>query len=136
MKPELNELLRTSAMQLPGLAAPTAYAQASAGLITLMLMISAAEQDRVADNREMRALFAELGPGVRDAALQARMNAAAATSDASLRISALNAAGGELRKLLIDVQTHAEETGDVDAQKRVWAVLRGYAERHMMMPGM
>ena len=141
MRPEVNQLLQTTGMQLAGIAAPTAYAQGSAGLMTGLLMISAAEYDRaaetrVADNAEMRALFAELAAKVKDAALKTQVEAAAATKDASLRISALNAANAELRKVLIALQTHVEDTGDRDAQKRVWAVLNASAQRRMLAVGM
>jgi hypothetical protein len=141
MRPEVSELLRTTAMQVPGLAAQTAYAQGSAGLITGLLMISAMEYDqaaetRVRDNAEMRALFAELAPGVSDSALRTRVEAAAKTSDASIRISALNAANAELRKVLIALQTHCEEAGDKTAQRCIWNVLKASADRRMLSTAM
>ncbi|HEX2590256.1 MAG TPA: hypothetical protein VHL34_02110 [Rhizomicrobium sp.] len=141
MRPEISELLRTTGMQLPGLAAPTGYAQASAGLITGMLMISAAHYDRAAeirvmDNGEMRALFGTLAGGVKDAGLRASLEAAATSRDESIRVSALNAANAELRKLLIALQTHLEDAGDVDGQKQVWAVLQASAERRMLSVAM
>ncbi len=140
MRPEVSELLRTTALQMPGIAAPTAYGQGSAGLITGLLMISAMEYDRAAevrveDNRDMRALFAELALKVTDPGLRDAVAAAAKGGDASLRISALNAANAELRKTLIALQTHAEESGNVAAQKRVWDVLKASAARRMLSVG-
>src|SRR5690242_15176515 len=113
MRPEVSEILRTSAMQIPGMVAPTAYGLGSAGLMTGLLMISAAHYDRaaeirVADNNEMRALFGELAGRVSDAGLRASLEAAAASRDESIRISALNAANAELRKLLIGLQSYLE----------------------------
>jgi hypothetical protein len=141
MRPEVNQLLQTTGIQLAGIAAPTAYAQGSAGLMTGLLMISAAEYDRaaetrVADNDDMRALFAALAPTVKDAGLRAQVDAAAATKDASIRISALNTANAELRKVLIALHTHVEDAGDREAQKRIWTVLNASAERRMLAVGM
>jgi hypothetical protein len=123
------------------IAVPTAFGLGAAGLITGLLMISAGQYDRAAeirvtDNNEMRALFAELAPGVRDATLRGQVEAAAKTSDASIRISALNTANAGLRKVLIALQSHVEETADRGAQARVWDVLKASAERRMLSPGM
>jgi len=141
MRPDVNEILRTTAMQLPGMVAPTAYGLGSAGLLTGLLMISAGQYDRaaeirVSDNAEMRALFAALAPSLRDAELKADVEAAAKSADPSLRISALNEANAMLRKVLIRLQTHVEETGDRAAQKRLWDVLKASADRRMLAPGM
>ncbi len=140
MRPEVSELLRTTGTQMPGIAAPTAYGQGSAGLLTGLLMISAMEYDRAAevrveDNRDMRALFAELAPKVTDAGLRDAVAAAAKGGDGSLRISALNAANAELRTVLIALQAHVEDAGDVAAQKRVWDVLKASAARRMLSVG-
>lgn len=141
MRPEIGELLRTSAMQLPGMVAPTAYGLGSAGLMTGLLMISAAHYDRAAelrvtDNGEMRALFGELAASVKDAGLRASLEAAAKSRDESIRISVLNAGNAELRKLLIGLQTYLEASGDKAGQKRVWDVLKASAERRMLATAM
>jgi hypothetical protein len=140
MKPDVSQLLQMTGMQVPGLAAQTSYAQGSATLITGLLMMAATEVDRgvenrVTDNAEMRALFAALSAGVKDAALKAEVEAAAKTKDTSLRISALNQDNAALRKVLIKLQTHVEEAGDRDAQKKVWAVLKASAERRILSIG-
>lgn len=141
MRPEISELLRTTAMQLPGMVAPTPYSLGTAAMITGMLMISAQHYDRAAeirvtDNQEMRALFAELAPRVKDIGFKAQVEEAAQTKDASIRISALNAVNAELRKVLIALQTHLEETGDKPGQMRVWDVLKASAERRMLSTAM
>jgi hypothetical protein len=141
MRPEITELLRTTAMQLPGMVVPTPYALGTAGLMTGLLMISAQHYDRaaeirVADNREMRALFAELAPTVNNLVLRGRLEAAAKTTDASIRISVLNAANAELRKQLIALQAYLEAEGDRGGQKRVWEVLKASAERRMLSTAM
>jgi len=141
MRPEISELLRTTGMQVPGMVAPTAYAQGSSTLITGLLMISAGHYDRAAeirvtDNNEMRVLFGELAAGVKDAGLRASLETAAKSHDASIRISALNAANADLRKLLIALQTSLEDAGDKAGQKRAWDVLRASAERRMLSVAM
>src|SRR5207344_3519798 len=103
MRPEISELLRTTATQLPGLVAPTPYSLGTAGLMTGLLMISSQHYDRaaeirVADNQEMRALFGALAPTVNNVVLRGSLEAAARTADPSIRISVLNAANAELRK--------------------------------------
>ena len=84
MKPEVDQILMITAGQImteltPNL--PSHYTQGAAQLAALMAILSAQEYDRAAEiraaeNREMRALFAELAPGVSDAALRAKLEAA------------------------------------------------------------
>jgi hypothetical protein len=140
VKPDVSQLLQMTGMQVPGLAAHTSYAQGSATMITGLLMMAAVEVDRgvenrVTDNAEMRALFASLAPGVKDVALKAEVEAAAKTKDTSLRISALNQDNAGLRKVLIKLQTHVEDAGDREAQKKIWAVLKASAERRILSMG-
>jgi hypothetical protein len=137
MRPEVTQLLQMTGMQLPGLVQPTAFGVGTATLMTGLLMISAQEYDRaaetrVADNAEMRALFANLAPRVKDAALRKELEDAAASKDASLRISVLNAAGEGLRRILIRLQTHAEDEADREAQKQIWDVLKASCDRRML----
>jgi hypothetical protein len=144
MKPEVDQILNTSAMQLIGTIAPllpASYSQSSASLLGFMMMFCAQEYDRAADirfaeNADMRALFGEIASAVSDAALKAKLEAAAKSKDESLKISALDAANHELRKLLIDAQTQIEAQGARDAEKKIWTVLRTAADRRVLkMPG-
>jgi hypothetical protein len=144
MKPEVDQILNTSAMQLIGTIAPllpASYSQSSASLLGFMMMFCAQEYDRAADiraaeNADMRALFADIGGAVKDAALKAKLEAAAKSKDESLKISALDAANHELRKLLIDAQTQIEAQGARDEEKKIWTVLRATADRRVLkMPG-
>ncbi len=85
MKPEVDQILMITAGQIMGELTPNLpshYTQGAAQLAALMAILSAQEYDRAAEiraaeNREMRALFAELAPGVSDAALRAKLEAAA-----------------------------------------------------------
>jgi hypothetical protein len=144
MKPEVDQILNTSAMQLIGGVAPqlsTSYAQSSASLLGFMMMLSAQEYDRAADiraaeNTDLRALFAEIADAVKDHALRTRLEAASNTEDQSLKISALDTANHELRKLLIEAQTHIETLDARDIEKKIWSVLRAAADRRVLkMPG-
>jgi hypothetical protein len=145
VKPEVGQILGLSAQQLMGTLAPllpTGYAQGTAALTSFMLILSAEEYDRaadirVADNSDMRALFKELAQRVSDVALKQKLDAAAASRDASLKISALDEANYELRWLLIALHAHVETLKDArDAEKRIWNVLKASAERRVLkMPG-
>jgi len=140
MKPEAGDILGTAADQLMGQIAPNLnvhYLQGSLAVQALLLKFAAREYERGADirfaeNADMRALFAELAPNIGDAGLRAQLMAAAATKDTSLAISALNAANAELRRLLIALQIHIEDTGDSAAQKRIWEALNTMASRRVV----
>jgi len=140
MKPEAGDILGTAADQLMGQIAPNLnahYLQGSLAVQALLLKFAAREYERgadirFADNADMRALFAELAPNIGDAGLRAQLMAAATTRDTSLAISALNAANAELRRLLIALQIHIEDTGDSAAQKRIWEALNTMASRRVV----
>jgi len=134
VKPEADLILGKSADQLmdlmPDLAA--SYSQGSVAILALLTKFAAREYERGADirateNADMRALFSELAPIVRNAALRTRLDAGAITRDSSLAISALNSANWDLRRLLIDLQVHIEEIGACDAEKRIWRLLKTVA---------
>jgi hypothetical protein len=144
MKPEADQILNVSAQQLAGVIAPqlpAGYAQSAASLLSFMMTMAAQEYDRAADiraaeNADMRALFAAIADVVKNAALKARLQAAAKTKDVSLRVSALNTANYELRRLLIETQAHVETIGVRDWQGKIWKCLRAAADRRVLkMPG-
>lgn len=140
MKPEVDQILNTSAMQLIGGVVPQlsgSYAQSSASLLGFMMMLSAQEYDRAADvraaeNADMRALFGELARKVKDKALHTKLEAAANTEDRSLKISALDAANAELRKVLIEAHAHIETLGARDLEQKIWNTLRAAADRRIL----
>ncbi len=140
MKPEAGEILGTAADQLMGQIAPNLnanYLQGSLAVQALLMKFAAREYERGADirfaeNADMRALFAELAPDIGDAELRAQLMTAAATKDTSLAISALNAANAELRRHLIALQIHIEDTGDRAAQRRIWDALNTMASRRVV----
>ena len=137
MKPEASDILNISADQLmagvvPNLSA--SYLQGATAIHALLMKFAAREYERGADirtaeNGDIRALFAELGSRVHDPVLKARLDAAAATRDTSLTISALDASNAELRRLLIELHVHLEEQDARADEKRVWQLLKAMAAR-------
>lgn len=146
MNPEADKILSTSSMRLATVVAPAlsdGYAQASLGLTNLLLSLVGKEYERGADiraseNSDIREAFAELTPLVADNALKAKLASAAREKDASLRISALNAANYELRRLLTQLQEHLEEQDGAKAragEKRIWQLLKTIAARRLVSLG-
>ncbi len=142
MKPEVGTILGLSVQKLAlGIAQEgAAFAQGTVGLLSMVLTLAAKEYERGADirvteNREIRALFAELAPTVEDQTLRAALTDAAARRDPSLRISDLNSANYMLRRLVTRLLIDAEEHGALGAQKRIWAVLKALAERRLVQLG-
>ena len=142
MKPEVGTILGLSMQKLAmGITQEgAAFAQGTVGLLSMVLSLSAKEYERGADirfkeNREVRALFAELAPAVEDSKLRAELTRAASQTDPSLRISDLNSANYMLRRLLTRLLIDAEEHGALPAQKRIWAVLKALAERRLVQLG-
>ena len=140
MKPEVSDILAISADQLmAGILSVQApqYLQGATAIHGLLMKFAAREYERGADiraaeNADIRALFAELGCEVRDAALEAQLAEAAAERDMSLTISALDASNAALRKLLITLHVHLEEHKARAAEKRVWHLLKTMAARRAM----
>ena len=142
MSPEVGTILGFSVQRIAGGIGEqgAAFAAGTVGLIGMVLNMAAKEYDRGADirfaeNGDMRALFGALAPEVDDAALKAKLAAAAASKDPSLRISDLNAGNYALRRLLTEVQIYAEDHGARDAERRIWAVLKAMAARRLVPLG-
>lgn len=142
MKPEIDQILNLSAMKIIGEFAPAMAAQYDQGMAQVvagLMMMAAQEYDRaaeirVAENQDMRALFAELAARVSDAGLRGELDRAVATRDTSLRISALNETNEMLRRLLIRLHALMDDTG-ADT-RRIWDVLGAMAARRTLtLPG-
>jgi len=140
MKPEVDQILGLSAGQLMGTIAPllpTVYAQGSASLLGFMMMFAAQEYDRAADirvaeNADMRALFRKAAPVVSDDDLRIALSRAAETRDDSLKVSMLDAANAELRRVLIRLQIYAEDNAARDLERRIWELLKASADRRLL----
>jgi len=143
MRPEADQVLNMSAMQLltqilPQL--PAGYAQGTASLIAVLSMMVAQEYERGADiraaeNADMRALFVEIAHLISDATLNQKLKEAAETNDTSMAISSLDTANYELRRHLIELQMHLEGllgAAAREAERRIWAVLKASAKRRLV----
>jgi len=134
MKPEIDQILSLSANQLMGVLSPllpSGYPQGSAAILGAQEYERAAEI-RASENADMRALFADAAPTIAERELKAELAKAAATSDISLKISALDAENFALRRVLIRLHVHAEERGMRELERRIWTLLKAAAERRLL----
>ncbi|HEY7979391.1 MAG TPA: hypothetical protein VID67_14465 [Rhizomicrobium sp.] len=148
MKPEVDNILQTTAVQLMTQIAPElppGYTQNSTGLTGILLGFCAVEYEngaeiRASENAEMRNLLAELEASVEDARLRGKLGGVMGERDASLKISDLNYSNAELKKLLIEVQAYLETRDDDKAKlarREIWAVLKTSAKKRLVtLPGM
>ncbi len=144
MKPSpeviLNQSFAKIAMEM-GPALPAGYGQGTATITGVLLLMVAQEFDRAADirvkeNRAMRTLFAHAADGV-DAALAARLRAAAEGRDGDLSVAVLDRANGELKRLLIELHAFAEQKGELALERRILRFLSEAATaRQVFLPAM
>jgi Pyruvate/2-oxoacid:ferredoxin oxidoreductase gamma subunit len=113
------------------------YAQKDLTLIALELNAAAEEYDRAAENRmtenrAMRALFAEALQLLDDGELRAALADAVETEPNSLRIRDLNAANAALSEVLIRLHAHAEEQAGLawrELEASIWTELKARTQR-------
>ena len=144
MKPSpelvLNQAFAKIAMEM-GPALPPGYGQGSATTTAVLLLMVGQEFDRAADirareNRVMRALFSDAAKSI-TGELGAKLSTAAGQRDENLTVAALDRANGELKRLLIDLQVHAEQAGDRPLELRVLRFLSEAATaRQVHLPAM
>lgn len=140
MKPDVDFVLRVIATKLVSEVAPIvgdAYVRSNLEVAAALLLVAAEDYDRAAhvraeENRAIRALLGERGPGVAERALRDRLLAAAETSDDSLRVSDLDRSNAALRALLVELHAHADGRTDAwgaETREIVWRELAAGAER-------
>ena len=140
MKPGVDKVLEVLAGSLMIEVAPhvsPAYRQSSVGVSAILLTMIREEWDRAAsrrveENAALRALYRDAAPIVGDAELRRRLTEAAASSDASLRISELDRANDALRALLIELHAHVESLATPAARTLdddIWRELVASTER-------
>ena len=143
MKPDVPLALQKLAGSLLLEVAPAVgadYLQRNTGVSAIMLQMAAEEWERAAsrrveENEALRALFRDAAAAVADAQLGRRLADAAATRDADLRVSALEAANAALRALLVELHAHVETLAGPAARRvedAIWAELRRSTERRAM----
>jgi hypothetical protein len=146
MKPDVAHALERVMQALLTEVAPAvqpAYRQATVTMQAMILLSIREELDRAAarrveENRALRALFAEAAPVVADAALRARLAAAAASADSSLLVPELDASNRALRALLIELHAHVEgQSGDAARriEDAIWRELAASTERRKLSLG-
>lgn len=140
MKPEVDFVLRVMMAKLATEVAPAvadSYLRSNVEVMAGIVAAAAEEYDRAADvraeeNRAMRRIFLQASSSVSDSDLRARLAAAAAERDPSLRVSDLNAANDRLRALLIELHALVETRGEEWARRTnqaIWEELRASASR-------
>ena len=136
----LNQAFAKIAMEM-GPALPAGYGQGSATTMAVLLLMTAQEFDRAADirareNRVMRALFSDAAKGV-VGTLGQKLNAVIGVRDEDLTVATLDRVNGELKRLLIELQTHAETAGDRGLELRILRFLSEAATaRQVFLPAM
>ncbi len=144
MKPSpelvLNQAFAKIAMEM-GPALPPGYGQGSATTMAVLLLMVGQEFDRAAEirakeNRVMRALFGGAAKGI-DGALGAKLNGVVGVRDEDLTVSGLDRVNGDLKLLLIELQTQAEQKGDRALELRILRFLsEAAAARQVHLPAM
>ncbi len=116
------------------------YRQASVGTAAAMLASLREEWDRIAErlvdeNAALRHLFGGAASAVSDVELRARLEEAAASEEASLRVAQLEQTNDELRALVIDLHAHVEESEHPEAariEREIWSELVASTERRRL----
>jgi hypothetical protein len=140
VKPDVGTVLDVVAGKLLIEIAPAVepgYRRNSVALTGLLLGMVREEWERsaarrVEENAALRALFARAARIVSDSALRARLDGAAATSEASFLISELEKGNQALRALLIELHAHVESLGTPQAralEDEIWRELSASTER-------
>lgn len=148
MKPDvpvvMNQFFGKMLLEL-GPALEGTYAAGSASVMGLMMFMAGEEyergaQVRVEDIAELRDIFGEAAGLITDATLKQKLGEAAQGREASLRISELDLAHGQLADTLIELQSFLETTqADWAAalEERIYVHLARSAEaRRMPYPDM
>jgi hypothetical protein len=138
VKPDLTHALNTGAMTLIGELAPLlegTYSSGSLNTLGAMMMIAGLEHERGADTRvqgigELRELFGSTHGA--SGTLRDRLAAATAREIENYTISGLDSHLAELKSLLVELQTFAEENSDKELRDRIWAILSADADRNMI----
>lgn len=137
MIPDPGRSLADLALKLATDLAPamsTEYGAANAGMMSLLLLALAQEQERavavrMADIEEMVALFTQAEQCHPEAAAAAERAAWCERRPQSLMLSDVDRFHGQGLKLLITLQVFAEAE-DADLDRAIWDFLSRHSERH------
>jgi hypothetical protein len=139
MRPNVRDVLQGVAVALATPLPPEvgmAYAASRMGMVSTLAMLAAAEADRaasdaIAENADMRALFAEAAAYDDAGALAAE----AREADADLSVPVLDAANARLRRLLIDLHERVEAADDAAMNRKIVALYVRMAQVRRMALG-
>ncbi len=145
MKPDPGRFLEVAAAHLLQKTAPAADSGYERGSLAIMagmlgsvrLELERAAARRVEENRELRRIFADATRVVADAGLRDRLEAARASEQSSLLVSALERENDALRALLIELHAHVEELdspGAREIERVIWSELVASTERRQLGP--
>jgi hypothetical protein len=140
VKPDVGTVLEVVGGKLLVEIAPAvqpSYQRTSVALTGLLLGMVREEWERSAarrieENAALRKLFARGARVVTDSALRQKLSSAAAGSESSFLISALEQSNAALRALLIELQTHVESLASPEARAlddEIWRELVASTER-------
>jgi hypothetical protein len=139
MTPNVRDVLQGVAVALatpPSTDHGAAYTMGRIGMVSTLAMLAAAEADRaardaIAENADIRAVFAEAGAYDADGALAA----AAREADADLSVPALDAANARLRRLLVGLHEKVEAADDGGMNRKIVALYVRMAQIRRMALG-
>ena len=143
MIPKHGHALRDIAIKLAMSIAPettTTYAAANTGMISLLLQCLAQDFDRAAETRtrdmaEMKALAEHALTLAPPAELASKLRAYLPRQPTSLTLTDLDGLHADGQVLLIELHSWAEEAEEVDLDRRIWAFLERFADRHAFQLG-
>ena len=141
MTPSVIEVMRGCAAALSQPPSPDAgpeFFASRVGMISMLANLAAQEANRAAaaaaaENADIRALFA--GAPAYEAAMGGRLAAAARETDTDLSLTALDAANARLRRLLIELHTRVEDSGDAALDRAILALYVRMAEGRRLQLG-
>ena len=134
----LNQAFAKLAMEV-GPALPAGYGQGSVTTMAVLLLMTGQEFNRAADirakeNAAMRALFAQSVDAIKGA-LGDEMRAAAESKDKDLTVATLDQSNVALKRTLIALQIHAEDSRLRSLQAHILRLLQEFATaRQIFLP--
>jgi hypothetical protein len=140
MRPTSEHILQTVANSLMMEHMPAATVEktkAELGLSALLLGVVSEEMERavarrVEENQELRRLFSDALPVVKDQDLKNRLSKAAQGEETDYRVSALDKANCDLLELLTELHGHVEGLEGEGASKleeAIWKALENWTKR-------
>ena len=140
MTPEIDQFLMSTFQRLMGEIVPRLegdYLQGTTSTLGMLMMFAATEfgraaEVRAAENGEIRKLCGRAARVLPEGELKTRCAEAARTKEGALTIQALEASNRSLRRVMIEIQTTAEEADAPwgrSLDRSIWQIMKAAAER-------